>query len=90
MTALPANLRNVWRHLSRIDLFAIGLILGGATCAFLDLSGGLASFLKFFAIIATVYAAVSPRWLVANAAALEPAQPADRCVSFHRRRSQFF
>jgi phosphoserine phosphatase RsbU/P len=55
MTALPANLRNVWRHLSRIDLFAIGLILGGATCAFLDLSGGLASFLKFFAIIATVY-----------------------------------
>jgi sigma-B regulation protein RsbU (phosphoserine phosphatase) len=56
MTALPANLRNVWRHLSRIDLFAIGLILGGATCAFLDLSGGLASFLKFFAIIATVYA----------------------------------
>jgi sigma-B regulation protein RsbU (phosphoserine phosphatase) len=56
MTALPANLRNVWRHLSRIDLFAIGLILGGATCAFFDLSGGLASFLKFFAIIATVYA----------------------------------
>src|SRR5271154_6752701 len=56
MTALSANLRNLWRHLSRIDLFAIGLILGGATCAFLDLSGGLASFLKFFAIIATVYA----------------------------------
>jgi phosphoserine phosphatase RsbU/P len=56
MTALPANLRNVWRRLSRIDLFAIGLILGGATCAILDLSGGLASFLKFFAIIATVYA----------------------------------
>jgi phosphoserine phosphatase RsbU/P len=56
MTALPANLRNVWRHLSRIDLFAIGLILGGATCTVLDLSGGLASFLKFFAIIAVVYA----------------------------------
>jgi phosphoserine phosphatase RsbU/P len=56
MTALPANLRNAWRRLSRIDLFAIGLILGGATCAILDLSGGVASFLKFFAIIATVYA----------------------------------
>src|SRR6202021_308076 len=55
MTALSANLRNVWRLLSRIDLFAIGLILGGATCALLDLSGGLASFLKFFAIIAVVY-----------------------------------
>jgi len=55
MTSLPANLRNVWRRLSRIDLFAIGLILGGAVCTILNLSGGLASFLKFFAIIATVY-----------------------------------
>jgi phosphoserine phosphatase RsbU/P len=55
MTALSANLRTAWRRLSRIDLFAIGLILGGAVCAILDLSGGLASFLKFFAIIATVY-----------------------------------
>lgn len=55
MTSLPANLRNAWRRLSRIDLFAIGLILGGATCAILDLSGGLATFFKFFAIIAIVY-----------------------------------
>ncbi|HEY6389309.1 MAG TPA: PP2C family protein-serine/threonine phosphatase [Candidatus Acidoferrum sp.] len=56
MTALPANLRNVWRRLSRIDLFALGLILGGAVCSILDLSGGFATFLKFFAIIAIVYA----------------------------------
>jgi sigma-B regulation protein RsbU (phosphoserine phosphatase) len=56
MTALSANLRNAWRRLSRIDLFAIGLILGGAVCAILDLTGGIASFLKFVAIIATVYA----------------------------------
>src|SRR5271167_2435233 len=55
MTALPANLRNVWRRLSRIDLFAIGLILAGAVCTILDLSGGAATFLKFFAIIAVVY-----------------------------------
>jgi len=55
MTALPANLRNVWRRLSRIDLFAILLILGGATCAILGLNSGLASFLKFLAILATVY-----------------------------------
>jgi sigma-B regulation protein RsbU (phosphoserine phosphatase) len=55
MTALSANLRNAWRRLSRIDLFAIGLILGGATCAILDISGGIASFLKFVAIIATIY-----------------------------------
>src|SRR5271168_2281962 len=55
MTALSVNLRNAWRRLSRIDLFAIGLILGGATCSILDLSGGAATFLKFFAIIAVVY-----------------------------------
>ncbi len=55
MTALPANLRNVWRRLSRIDLFAILLILGGTVCAILDLSGSLASFFKFFAILAGVY-----------------------------------
>jgi len=45
----------MWRRLSRIDLFAIGLILGGAVCALLELSGGLASFLKFLAILAAVY-----------------------------------
>ena len=56
MTALSANLRNAWRRLSRIDLFAILLILGGATAAMLDVSGSLASFLKFLAILATVYA----------------------------------
>jgi sigma-B regulation protein RsbU (phosphoserine phosphatase) len=56
MTALPANLRNVWRRLSRIDLLAILLIVGGAVCAILDLNGGLPSFLKFFGIIAAVYA----------------------------------
>src|ERR1700722_9735595 len=56
MTALPANLRNVWRRLSRIDLLAILLILGGVICAILDLRGGLASFLKFLGILATVYA----------------------------------
>ena len=55
MTALSANLRNAWRRLSRIDLFAILLILGGAIAAILDLSGSLASFLKFLAILSTVY-----------------------------------
>src|ERR1700730_12529261 len=55
MTALPANLRNVWRRLSRIDLFAILLILGGFICSILGLNSSLASFLKFLAILATVY-----------------------------------
>jgi sigma-B regulation protein RsbU (phosphoserine phosphatase) len=56
MTALSVNLRNAWRRLSRIDVLAILLILGGMTCAILDVSGGLASFLKFLAIVAAVYA----------------------------------
>jgi sigma-B regulation protein RsbU (phosphoserine phosphatase) len=55
MTALPANLRNVWRRLSRIDLFAILMILGGVICAILGLNSSLASFLKFLGILATVY-----------------------------------
>jgi len=56
MTALSANLRNVWRRLSRIDLLAILLILGGLACAVLDFNGGIASLLKFFAVLAFVYA----------------------------------
>jgi phosphoserine phosphatase RsbU/P len=55
MTALPANLRNVWRRLSRIDLFAILLILGGFICSVVGVNSGFASFLKFLAILATVY-----------------------------------
>jgi sigma-B regulation protein RsbU (phosphoserine phosphatase) len=58
MTALPANLRKVWRRLSRVDLLAILLILGGLTCAVLGLGSGFANFLKFFGVIAAVYAAV--------------------------------
>jgi sigma-B regulation protein RsbU (phosphoserine phosphatase) len=56
MNALLAKLRNAWRRISRIDVFAILLILAGGTCAILGLSGGFASFLKFFAILAAVYA----------------------------------
>jgi sigma-B regulation protein RsbU (phosphoserine phosphatase) len=55
MTALSANFRHAWRRLSRIDLSAILLIVGGAICAILGLGGGLASLLKFLAILATVY-----------------------------------
>ncbi|HLZ51506.1 MAG TPA: SpoIIE family protein phosphatase [Candidatus Acidoferrum sp.] len=55
MTVFSAKLRNTWRRLSRIDLFAILLMLGGAVSAVLDLSGNLVSFLRFLAVLATVY-----------------------------------
>ena len=58
MTALPANLRQIWRRLSRIDVFALLLVLGGLSCSLLDLAGGLASFVKFLAVLATVYVLV--------------------------------
>ena len=56
MTALAANLRNIWRRLSRIDALAILLILAGGACVLLNLTGGLASFLRFLAVLATIYA----------------------------------
>lgn len=56
MTALLANLRNAWRRLSRIDVLAILLILAGMIRTILNFNGGLASFLKFISILATVYA----------------------------------
>ncbi|HTQ61217.1 MAG TPA: SpoIIE family protein phosphatase [Candidatus Solibacter sp.] len=58
MTALPSNLRQVWRRLSRIDLFALLLIFVGAICALLNLTSGVGSFLKFLSVLATVYVLV--------------------------------
>src|SRR5580700_6883144 len=55
MTALSLNFRNAWRRLSRIDLFAMLLILAGAVSALLDFNGGLFTLLKFLAVVATVY-----------------------------------
>jgi phosphoserine phosphatase RsbU/P len=58
MTALSANLRQAWRRLSRVDLVAILLMVGGTISAILGLTGGPTSFLKFFGILATVYVLV--------------------------------
>ena len=56
MTAFAANLRNIWRRLSRIDLLAILLIIGGGLCLALDLTGGISSFVRFLAVLAAIYA----------------------------------
>jgi len=55
MTALLANLREFWRRISRPDLIALGLFTVGGAAFFLELSGGLFSFLKFLAALAGVY-----------------------------------
>jgi phosphoserine phosphatase RsbU/P len=58
MTDSVRKLRQAWRRLSRIDLFAMVLILAGLICSILDLNSGFASFLRFFGILAAVYALV--------------------------------
>jgi phosphoserine phosphatase RsbU/P len=55
MTALLANLREFWRRVSRLDLVALGLFAAGGVAFFLELSGGLFSFLKFLAVLAGLY-----------------------------------
>lgn len=45
----------MWRRLSRIDFFVVLVVLGGAVCALFGFGGSFASFLKFLAILATVY-----------------------------------
>lgn len=55
MTSISAKIRFAWRRLSRVDLLAILLILGGAASAVLGLDNGFASFLKFLAVVATIY-----------------------------------
>lgn len=55
MTSISAKIRFAWRRLSRVDVLAILLIVGGAVLALLGLESGFASFLKFLAVIATVY-----------------------------------
>jgi phosphoserine phosphatase RsbU/P len=58
MTTLVANLRGLWRRLSRIDALAIVLVLAGLTCALLGLNTSFANFLKFLAVIAAAYGLV--------------------------------
>ncbi len=55
MTALLANLREFWRRVSRSDLIALGLFAAGGVAFFLELTGGLFSFLKFLAVLAGLY-----------------------------------
>ena len=55
MTVLPANLRHVWRRLSRIDIAAFAFLVVGAISAILGLSNGLASFLRFLSVLAAIY-----------------------------------
>jgi sigma-B regulation protein RsbU (phosphoserine phosphatase) len=55
MTDLVANLRQAWRRLSRTDALAILLVLAGVACELLNLSVGIASFIRFISVLAAIY-----------------------------------
>lgn len=55
MTELVANFRQAWRRLSRTDAAAILLILVGLACELFNLGSGIASFVRFLAVLAAIY-----------------------------------
>lgn len=55
MTDLVANIRQAWRRLSRTDAIAILLVLAGVACELLNLSAGIASFIRFISVLAAIY-----------------------------------
>ena len=55
MSDLVANLRQAWRRLSRTDAIAILLVLAGAACEVLNLSLGIARFIRFISVLAAIY-----------------------------------
>ena len=55
MTDLVANIRQAWRRLSRTDATAILLVLAGVACELLNLSAGIASFIRFISVLAAIY-----------------------------------
>jgi len=55
MTALGPNVRNFLRHLSGMDLAALAFLLLGLGVTFLGLAGGVYSFSKFIAALASLY-----------------------------------
>jgi sigma-B regulation protein RsbU (phosphoserine phosphatase) len=55
MTSLPAKLRDLWRHLSWLDMLAVAVTLAGFISALVGLVSGFASFLEFFGVLAAIY-----------------------------------
>src|SRR5260370_30783280 len=55
MTAFRASFKEVWNRLSWLDLASTALSAGGLILTLLGKSGGLASFLKYLAVLAGIY-----------------------------------
>src|SRR5260370_41567506 len=55
MTAFRCSVKEVWNRLSWLDLASTALSAGGLILTLLGKSGGLASFLKYLAVLAGIY-----------------------------------
>jgi sigma-B regulation protein RsbU (phosphoserine phosphatase) len=55
MTALHANLKEFWRRLSRLDLAALLLVLGGGGAYVVEAEGRISSFVQYLAILSAIY-----------------------------------
>src|SRR5258708_30050945 len=55
MTPLRANLKEVWSRLTWPDLVSAAVATAGLLASIFDLHGGLFSFLKYLAVLASVY-----------------------------------
>jgi len=55
MTPLRASLIEVWKRLSRLDLVCTAVAAGGSLAVLFGLHGGFFSFLKYLAVLASVF-----------------------------------
>lgn len=55
MTLLRASLKEVWSHLSWLDLVSTAIAAGGLILELLGFNGGSSNFLKYLAVLAAIY-----------------------------------
>src|SRR6266849_5740726 len=55
MTPIRATLKEVWNHLSWLDLLSAFLVIAGSLLQLLGFNAGPSSFLKYLAVLAAVY-----------------------------------
>ena len=55
MTPIRATLKEVWNHLSWLDLLSAFLVIAGSVLQLLNFNAGPSSFLKYLAVLAALY-----------------------------------
>src|SRR5437016_11066141 len=55
MTPIRATLKEVWNHLSWLDLLSAFLVIAGSALQLLNFNAGPSNFLKYLAVLAALY-----------------------------------